>query len=410
MLESANHFDSLPGARLSQNKVLSNQLVERLGFPGVVHGVADSTQAAIGLARSIGFPVVVKPINAGKGTGVTANITTEGELARAFDVANGVSPGAVIVERHVAGDDHRIVVLGGKLTWTIQRLPPRVVGDGRHTISELIEIENRARSDAGAESDLTQLSIDADMRAQLEKQGFSPDDRPPEGSRVTLRSIAGSPTGGTFVGCSTDIHPDNRDMAEAIARGFHLDAVGIDFMTCDIGTSWRQGECAVLEVNSTIGCGTYTYAELVLQSKFPPGSDGRVPSAVLVGADAPVMERVTNRLGANGMNVGQTNAEVTLLGGTPRFSPGHTLPSRVIGLLLDPCCDALVIAATPAEIEQHGFPLDRCDVALILASTWITEPIRRLIESCAATVIDGVTEENMEAEVMPGVITGMLRN
>ena len=251
--EAANQRDSLTGARLARDKYLSNQLVTRLGFRGVVHGIADSGRAAAELARQIGFPVVVKPVDGGMGHGVTAHIRTEEQLQGAFIKANALSPGRVIVERHLAGDDHRIAVFGGKFAWAARRSPPRITGDGTHTIAELIDIENRSRSDeAVAAGFVTRLTVDADMLEMLGRQGMVLQDRPAAGFSVRLRS-ANMATDGTIADCTAAIHPDNREMAEAIARGFRLDAVGIDFMTTDIGKSWRETDCAVPEVNATPG-------------------------------------------------------------------------------------------------------------------------------------------------------------
>ena len=112
--EVATHFDALTASKLSRNKVLANQLVTQLGFPGARHGVVASAEMARRLAAEIGFPVVLKPLDGSKGKGVTANITGWRELDAAFASADQVSPGHVIVERHVSGDDHRLTVVGGK--------------------------------------------------------------------------------------------------------------------------------------------------------------------------------------------------------------------------------------------------------------------------------------------------------
>lgn len=97
-----------------------------------------------------------------------------------------------------------------------------------------------------------------------------------------MRSIANTGTGGTVADCTALIHPDNREMAEGIARGFRLDAVGIDFMTTDIGKSWRESPCAVIEVNTTPGFSSDVRAELVMRGRFPDGDDGRIPCIVAV--------------------------------------------------------------------------------------------------------------------------------
>ena len=75
----------------------------------------------------------------------------------------------------------------------------------------------------------------------------------------------------------------------------------------------------------------------------------------------------------------------------------------MLALLLDASCEALVIGASPNEIEQHGFPLDRCDLALIIEPTSISGALRQLIAACAGEVIAGVSAQNLERSALPSI-------
>lgn len=400
--EAANQRDSYTGSRLARNKLLSNEFVTRLGLPGVVHGIAGDAEAAAEIAAELGFPVVVKPVDRNKGAGITANITSSEELKVAFGRAIQASRNGVLVERHVQGDDHRLAVFGGAFAWCARRSPPRLTGDGQHTVAELIARENLNRSDADvAAGFITRLAVDADMRAVLAKQHLNLNDRPEPGRVVQLRAIANTATGGTITDCSSSIHPENRSLAETIARSFRMDAVGIDFMTPDITRSWREVPCAVLEVNATPGFSSDGRAEIILRQAFPDDADGRIPSVLLIGADRPLIDRVTTWVQATGRRVGTTDAAVTALAGHPRCKDADQLPERVMALLLDAGCDALVISASPDDVERHGFPLDRCDVALIADGTVAGKPLRKLIDDCATSTVEGVTEENFDQRVVP---------
>ena len=403
--EASNHRDSAIGSRLVDNKFLSNQLVTRLGLPGVNHGFASNQQEASQIAQQLGFPLVVKPIDRGKGRGVTADITNDNELNAAVAKAIPLSKkGSVLVERKVPGDDHRLAVFGGKFKWAVQRMPPRITGDGNHTVAELIERENRNRRDAdGAAGFVYRLEIDTDMLDVLAKQGLTLEDRPPKNRLIRLRSIANTATGGTIADCSESIHADNREMAETIARSFNMDALGIDFMTTDITKSWRDLTCAVIEINATPGFSSDGRAEIILDDKFPPGVNGRIPSIVLIDADTSIIERVTNTIQAAGKRVGQTVGNVTKLAGQLRCKNADRMPARVMALLLDASCDALVIGVSSREIDQHGFPLDRCDLALIAEPNSLSAQQRRLTENCAELVIDGVTGQNIEQGALSSV-------
>jgi cyanophycin synthetase len=398
---AASHRDSLTGFNLARNKLLSSQLIVQLGFPGARSVPVGSVADALAYVREIGFPVVIKP-NAGRqGEGVTAHITTEPELVAAFESGNRVAPGNVLLERHVAGDDHRLTVIGGKLIWASRLSPPRVIGDGGHSIAELIEAENaQRRKSPVADIASAQLVVDADMQGLLAKQGFSPDDRPPAGTLVRLRSTANISRGGTLADCTAQLHPDNRDMAEALARCFHLDAAGIDFITPDISRSWREVDCAVIEINATPGFSSDARAVQIMQARFPAGCDGRIRTVVLIGAGHGGLEQAAQALQADGACVGMTDSRRTLLGGQQRFAASATLAERVHGLLLDVRCEVLLIGITPAEIETGGFPLDRCSLALLSAGTRLSAALLKLVQACSTRVINDVQAADLKRKIL----------
>ena len=382
--EAANEQDSGIGARLASDKFMTNQLIRRLGLPGVEHEVVRDIAGARRVAEQYGFPLVVKPMDAGKGRGVTAGIRTQEAFERAFTRAARDSRRGVLVERFVAGNDHRLAVFGGRLCWASRRAPPRVMGDGVHTVAELIDQENVRRSDADvAAGFVTRLLVDGDLIDTLAGQGLALGDRPEAGRVVVLRIIANTSTGGTVTDCTDLIHPDNRELAETLARAFRMDALGIDFMTPDISRSWREVPCAVLELNATPGFSSDPRADLIIDAKFPGGRTGRIPTVVLVDAEAADLSAYADALRGAGLRVGETDGRRTRIDGQSRCLGTEDLPARVTALLLDPACHALVIGATLAEIERHGFPLDRCDLAVVAPGCEPTDALRRLIDRCA---------------------------
>ena len=387
-LGTGSQCDSYTGILLQENKAISNFLVRRLGFPGVEHGVADTADTAIRLASRIGYPVVIKPINGRQGLGVTAGVTSEEEVAGAFAEANGISPGQVIVERFVAGEDVRLVVYSGQFAYAYTRSPPRLVGDGEHTVMELINGENQRRSEIReAESFPKELKVDPAMIAILQKQNLRLNDRVRPGQVVILRSSANLTGGGTAAVVTDRVHADNRGMAEAIARCFRLDTVGIDFLTADITKSWREVRCAVIEVNLAPMFGfADTQARLLLQRAFPGTSAGRIPSVVAVSTKPAQVKEVASVLQREGLVVGFVDRASSSLGGEPRVMEHVRLAERVQALLLDPACEALVVACTPEEIIEQGLPLDRCDLCVIEPQVKSWQPLRVLLKQCSGRI------------------------
>ena len=390
-LGSSSQRDSNTGTMLQDNKVISNLLVRRLGFPGVKHGMADTADYAVRLAGRIGYPVVIKPIDGRQGQGVTAGVTSEEEAVAAFAEANAISPGRVIVERFVEGEDIRLVVYCGRFACAFLRSPPRLVGDGKHTVTELIDLENQRRPTEGWPK---KLKVDPAMIAMLQKQNLRLDDCVPADQVVTLRSVVSLRSGGTRVVITDRVHADNREMAEAIARCFRLDTVGIDFLTADITKSWREVRCAVIEVNSSP---SFPFADaqarLLLERAFPGASARRIPSVVVVSTEPARVKELVPILQREGLAAGFVERASTSLGDEPRALEHVRLADRVQALLLDPACEAVMVACTPEEIVEQGLPLDRCDLCVIESQIKLSEPLRGLLEQCSGRISENVPAE-----------------
>ena len=133
-------------------------------------------RAAVRSARHIGYPVVLKPLNANHGRGVSINLTTDEQVEQAFEFAreHGTSR-AVLVESYVEGYDHRMLVVNNELVAVAKRVPGHVVGDGNSTIAELIDKTNEdPRRGIGHEKVLTRLELDRQANEILSEAGFLP--------------------------------------------------------------------------------------------------------------------------------------------------------------------------------------------------------------------------------------------
>jgi cyanophycin synthetase len=166
---------------LAGNKNLTKKLLAAAGLPvpaGVVVRSADDSAAE---ATKLGYPVVVKPLDGNHGRGVSVNLQSPEQVRTAFALAAAHSR-RVIVERQLPGNDHRILVVGGKVVAVAERVPARVIGDGIHSISELIDITNDdSRRGEGHEKVLTKIRIDAHLLDMLARQSRSLEMVPPMG-------------------------------------------------------------------------------------------------------------------------------------------------------------------------------------------------------------------------------------
>ena len=404
---AATDRDGLTGTILSRHKGWANALVAGLGFPATVQRVVHSREELLAQARAIGFPVAVKPLSAGMGMGVFAEIRTEADLLRAHAGAAPLSPQGMVVERHVAGLDHRLTVCGGRLTWAVIRHRAQVTGDGMHAVRELINLENARRSAAFHTERLKPITIDDELVIQLQNQSLTLESRPAAGAPVALRSVANVARGGTIEDCTARVHPAVRDMAEAIARAARLDVIGVDFITPDVTRSWRDVPCAVIEINATPAIFTDQQAEVMVEALFPPGSDGRIPTVLLVDSVPAALGMVAAALAAAGHRVGCTDAAETRLGDAVRCRPGMDLAARVEALVADPGCQALVVATTAAEIDRQGLPLDRFDLAL--APARLAQHGEAIIVGTCREILRGGVHGAIEAAAISAALGRMLR-
>lgn len=141
---STTNIDSAIGSKLSQNKQSTANLLRLAGLPAPIHGITNSKEEALQIARQINFPLVVKPVDLDRGEGVSVNILNENELLKAFDLAYNLSKKKqVIVEKQVSGVCHRLFIVDDKLLYAVKRLPICVIANGYNTIEELIEKTNK---------------------------------------------------------------------------------------------------------------------------------------------------------------------------------------------------------------------------------------------------------------------------
>ena len=144
---------------------------------------------------------------------MSINLKTPDEVETAFEKAQEHGR-TIIVESYIEGFDHRLLVIDGELVAAAKREPGHVVGDGKHTIEQLVDIVNEdPRRGVGHEKVLTRLEFDHQAERLLKKIGYDKDTVPVKDEIVYLRSTANLSTGGTALDVTDTIHPDNREMA-----------------------------------------------------------------------------------------------------------------------------------------------------------------------------------------------------
>ncbi len=251
---SVGHASSSVGRRLTVNKARTAELLAGAGVP-VPEGRAfgpDEVGAAASYARELGFPLVVKPTGGSLGIGVTSNIRDVEQLdwALAHLAEQRYARTGILVERHLTGEDYRAYVLDGRVVSVILRRPAVVVGDGHHTVEDLVFRYNAQRI-ANPYLGQRQVTFDDTTLAHLDQQRLRADDVPAPGQRVPLRSAANVSQGGRSFEVLDETHPAVLTvLARTTAAIPGLPTGGVDVIMEDHRRPPSEQEMAVIEINS----------------------------------------------------------------------------------------------------------------------------------------------------------------
>ena len=307
------------GFGIAEDKDLSKQLLKACGVPVPEWELVKSADEAWEEADYMGLPVTVKPYNSNKGQGVGLNLMTEAEVRAAYDEARKLTR-YVMVERHVPGHVHRLLVVGGK-----------VVAASRGEYSE----------------------GQSNPRAKV----------------VT-------------VDCTDDVHPEVAYMAALSAKVAGLDIAGVDLMCQDISQPLEAQGGAILEVNSGPGLLMHLQpsvgisrpvGQAIVEHLFPAtdgdseGQGARIPVVGIAGTrhNAFIARLVGWLLQLTGKRTGVASSEGTFFEGRLTQKGDNTNWHAAHRLMVNRLAEAAVVQTTARSILQEGLAYDRCQVGVV---------------------------------------------
>ncbi|MCF8254643.1 MAG: cyanophycin synthetase [Bacteroidia bacterium] len=358
------------------DKEETKNLLEAAEIPvpkGRIVYTEEGLQAAI---ESIKYPIVTKPVDGNHGKGATTNITNYEDALKGFEAAKKYGR-AIIVERYITGLDHRVLVINYKFVAAAIRKPAAVMGDGKHTIQELIDITNLdPRRGFGHEKTLTSIKIDTFTMDMLAQKNLSLESVLPAGEELWLKPTANLSTGGTATDVTDYVHPDNIFMCERIARIIGLDICGIDIMAESLSEPVQKNGGAILEVNAAPGFRMHidpaeglprNVAEPVIDMLYPPGSTARIPIIAVTGTNG---KTTTTRLMAHmvktmGYKVGYTTTDGVYIQNQMMMRGDCTGPVSAEFVLKDPTVNFAVLECARGGILRSGLGFHNCDMAIV---------------------------------------------
>ncbi|MEO1339589.1 MAG: cyanophycin synthetase [Cyanobacteria bacterium J06635_13] len=344
---------------------------------GTVIEYLDELEQAI--ADVGGFPIVIKPLDGNHGRGITININSESEAEAAYDLASKASKTrSVIVEQYYQGNDHRVLVINGKVVAVAERVPAHVIGNGTDTIEQLIVQTNQdPKRGNGHDNVLTKIVVDRTSEAVLAKQGYDLNSVLPSQAVAYLRATANLSTGGVAIDRTDQIHPENVWLAQRVAKIIGLDIAGIDIVTSDISKPLKETKGVIVEVNAAPGFRMHAdpshglprnVGASVLEMLFPEQTPSRIPIVAITGTNG---KTTTTRLTAHiyrqtNKIVGFTATDGIYIQEYLVEQGDNTGPYSAAAILKDPTVEVAVLETARGGILRSGLAFDSCDIGVVL--------------------------------------------
>jgi cyanophycin synthetase len=361
---------------IAQDKELTKKLLAAAGVPVPGGRPVDNAEDAWTAAQEIGGAVVVKPQDGNQGKGVAVNISSREEVLAAYAVAAEIS-NDVLVERYLPGHDYRLLVIGDRLVAAARREPPLVIGDGVHSVRQLVEQVNKdPRRGDGHATSLTKIRFDDIALATLATQNYDAESVPTKGARVILRNNANLSTGGTATDVTDDVHPEMAACAVSAAQMVGLDICGIDVVCDSVLKPLQEQGGGVVEVNAAPGLRMHLspsfgkgrdVGKAIVGMMFADGDDARIPVVAVAGTNGKTttVRLTAHLLGCSGKRVGMTNSDGVYVQNERIDTGDCSGPKSARSILFHPDVDAAVFETARGGILREGLAFDRCNVAIV---------------------------------------------
>jgi cyanophycin synthetase len=363
------------------DKELTKALLKSCGVPVPEGQLVRSAEQAWEAAQEVGVPVVLKPYDGNHGRGVSLNLCTQGEVEAAYALAYRKGNGsAVIVEKFIPGNEHRMLVVGKHVVAAARGEALWVIGDGVSNVDQLTDsqINSDPRRGSGEDSPLNALlpSQSGEIILELERMGLTPESIPPKDQKVLIQR-----NGNVAFDVTDLLHPSVAAAAALAARVVGLDIAGVDMVLEDVTKPMQSQRAAVIEVNASPGLLAHIkpadgvgrpVGKAIIEHLFKQDRDGRIPIVGITGTQKTgrIARLVAWLAHISGKHVGLACSEGLYLDGRQVEAKDCAHWEAGQRLLINRSVQAAVFENGSHTILAEGLAYDKCSVGVVTDVSW----------------------------------------
>ncbi|MCD4746020.1 MAG: cyanophycin synthetase [Bacteroidales bacterium] len=361
----------------ADDKYLTSLMLKDAGIPVLETIKTDNVNKIIDFQKTLNTPIVVKPTQGYLGKNSMVNISSQKEINEAFDLACEFDD-TVIAQPYLKGKSFRLLVIDYKFIAATELAPPFITGNGKNTISQLIENLNaNSERQIGDKAKLSKVQIDITTERILKAKEYTLETVLPENEILVLKKSGNPKLGGSSIDVTDKVHPFNRFLAERAARVIGLNIAGVDIIAPNINESIIENNGAVIEVNAapdfrmhinpSLGKSRNVAANLV-DMLFPVNTQTRVPVYSVTGtAGKTITVTLLNYcLEQEGFNTGLTTSDGLYITGKCLMKGDMTYPEHVALVLKDPTIDCAILETPREGILRRGLGYEYADFGIFL--------------------------------------------
>ncbi len=394
--------DSKIAQTIQKDKWASNTLIERMGLPIPKWQVVDNVTNLEEVWSQYQKPVVIKPVGLVGGSGVVTGVKTIEDAKDAFKFAQKACSKhigkewqhKIMIQEQIKGEDYRLLVIDGKLEIATKRIPAFIVGDGKHTIKELIDITNTdpRRDVTSPTHTLKPIIIDEALHSCLKEQKLTLTYIPKKEEKINVRKVASMSQGGITEDFTEKVGPEIKAIVESIAASIHAFTLGVDILCQDISKPLTKDNGGIIEINimpeaylnvyPVIGKTREDVYEKYIKSLI---AGNKTKQIVVVGhsdEDIPTLLRKRSILGSyiNDKDVvGEYKDGEIIINGLD-INKGLEKWKAIEGLKVNASLDAMIIHHRNIEdVKETGLGFNRIDLLMVESKYLEDREFRKII-------------------------------